>query len=94
MGKKRNLQLPECVDAELDREASAGTSITRTVSAAVYWYFSRLDAHQRELARHECAEWMETGTVPPRAIASEMEESLRNARARELRRSGRRSTRS
>ena len=91
MSQKRNLELPREVDELLDAEKQNGTSITRTVSAAVYWYFNRLESAQRELARKECQEWIEAGTLPSSAVASEIEEALRGVRERELRRSRRRS---
>jgi len=85
----RNLDLPDRVNDLLDVEKEAGASITSTLGAAVYWFFNRLDAHQRELARLECGEWLQTGKAPPAGIASEMELALHSARERGLRRLGR-----
>ena len=86
MGQNRNLELPDLVDELLDSERGLGSTITSTVSAAIYWYFNRLESAQRELARRECREWMDTGKMPPSAIATEIEQALRNARERGLRR--------
>ncbi len=88
MGRKRNLELPELVDELLAVEQRAGGTVTRTVSAALYWYFYRMDAHQRELARLECGEWTETGHVPTAAVASAIEEALRSVKARQQRKKG------
>jgi len=88
----RNLELPDCVDALLEEERARGTTITKTLSAAIYWYFNRLVAAQRELARSEAAEWIKTGEMPPSEIADEMEAVLRTARARAKRPPGRRSS--
>lgn len=84
--KKRNLELPESVDTLLESEQQGGTSITKTISAALYWYFNRMDANQRELARMECGQWIQSGSVPSSTIATELEGALRAARERELRR--------
>jgi len=89
--KKRNLQLPDPVDRLLDAEANRGTTITSTLSAAVYWYFNRLEAQQRELARTECSEWLDSGKVPPSGFATQMEEALRTAQAQGSRRGRRKS---
>jgi hypothetical protein len=79
---KRNLQLPELVDRLLDDERDRGPTIKKTVCAALYWYFNRLEAQQRELARVEAQQWLETGMLPSSDIASEMETALRAAKAR------------
>jgi hypothetical protein len=91
MPGNRNLDLPDALNALLDDEKELGTSITRTVSAALFWYFNRLEASQRELAREECRQWVKTGKLPSSAIATQMEEALRSARALGSRRSPRRS---
>ena len=80
--KNRNLELAGPVNRLLDEEAESGGKITTAVSAAIYWYFNRLEAHQRELARRECGEWLRTGKLPPDAIATEMERVLRSGRER------------
>jgi len=85
--KKRNLELPAEIDVVLEQEKRAGTSITKTVSAAVYWYINRLDPVEREVARLECSEWVHTGRLPPSKIADQLSEVLQSARERELRRS-------
>jgi len=89
---RRNLELPRVVDELLDQERSRGTTITKTLCAALHWYFNRLVAAQRELARIEAAEWAETGEVPESDIADEMEAALRAARGRAKRPPGRRSS--
>lgn len=82
----RNLQLAEPVNELLELEKAGGSTITGALNAAVYWYFNRLEAAQREMARQECANWIDTGVVPPAAIASEVERSLRTLREQELQR--------
>lgn len=60
--------------------------MTRILNAAVYWFYYRLDAHQRELARLECGQWLDMGEVPDAAVAMELEKALRSARESEARR--------
>lgn len=82
----RNLQLAEPINDLLELEKNGGSTITGTVNAALYWYFNRLEAAQREAARQECADWLDAGKVPSSAVASEMERVLRTLRERGLRR--------
>lgn len=80
----RNLELDESINRLLDAERDSGITLTATMNAALYWYFNRLEAPQRELARTECAEWTRTGKIPSGVIATEMEKALRTARERGL----------
>ena len=81
-----NLPIDPRVHALLESEAKGGTAMTRILNAAVYWFYYRLDAHQRELARLECGEWLDAGEVPDAARAMGLEISLRTARELEARR--------
>lgn len=83
---KHNLEIAVAVESILRADSENGPPMTRTFNAALYWWFFRLDAHQRELARLECGEWLDAGEVPDAARAMGLEISLRTARELEARR--------
>lgn len=87
--KKRNLELPEGIDRLLEEERATGISMTATLSAAIYWYFNRLDAGQREQARMDCATWLDEGAARVAQMQGELGKALQNARERGSRRSPR-----
>lgn len=82
---KKNLELGQVVTDIIDAERLAGTTMTRTVQAAIHWYINRLTAQQRELARAECAEWLMTGVIPDPGLAMEMDRLLHEVRRRLVR---------
>ena len=71
-----NYDLPIVVAEALQTERKNGPSMRKTVCAAIHWYLHRLDPTQREQARREAKEWIETGEVPPAQIAVDAEAAL------------------
>lgn len=55
---RTNLDLPDCIMQLVRDEKDSGPSMTRTISAAILWYFTHLDGSDRELARSECVAWV------------------------------------
>lgn len=68
---KKNLELADAVVELLESERDAGVSMTKTLQAAVYWFFKRLDSGQRDRARIESQRWIKTGVAVEATEASE-----------------------
>lgn len=67
MAKKprSNLQVSQAIWNVIQMCRGLGYPITKTVDNALYWFFFRLNADERETAARECAEWISAQAEQP-----------------------------